>query len=271
MKKIFTFLELPVITSYLCCNGRNMLKKQKAMRPACFTLIELLVVIAIIAILASMLLPALQQARERGRTAACNSNMSQVGKAKAMYHSDNNDFLVPYRNGGGSGNRFYYSRNTSNALLANYLGCLDDGALPAPLGGVRRLTTGVKKGPLLCPSAPLSSVTPGSDKNYYFYNTSEHFSKVKMAMVWRPSLSAALLDVALQRNNVYVTYYLKGLSNSGYSLADPRHNGSLNILFLDGHIQLVPFGRLPDEDQGKGTAWSTCFYTPTRKKAPPGW
>ena len=76
-------------------NNQSLLKGvfPRGKAPAGFNLIELLVVISIVALLASLLLPALNKAKEQGRSSICKNNMRQLSFAMVLYADDNNDYL----------------------------------------------------------------------------------------------------------------------------------------------------------------------------------
>ena len=99
-----------------------------------FTLIELLIVISIIAILAAMLLPALNRARSKAKTIGCTSNLKQQGMAFFLYANSYDDWICPSIYGGGLEDAYYWYRRLQ------WTGCTGGGTGKEALAAVGKVS-----------------------------------------------------------------------------------------------------------------------------------
>ena len=236
-------------------NGKEiMMKKQLFRNLSRFTLIELLVVIAIIAILASILLPALQQAREKGRQSSCSGNLKQIGTAAIMYSGDANDLIVPAV----FGEKWSPAWGWHN-LLGPYLGLANLQNLGADGGST------VYPKIFACPSVTVESYDEngwdalGNVRGGYGINSSSdsdagvflagYFDEQPSGKItnFRNSSKTFLFSEGYWQLNRYkLTSTPNHQNGDGKKLPNP-HSESRNVGYLDGHVEYYR-GYLPTFD-----------------------
>ena len=251
----------------------GLIGKGKVPRRRSFTLIELLVVIAIIAILAAMLMPALQQARETAKKIDCTNKCKQQGTFWQFYVDGTNGYMIPNKGGltNGGGTQDYYAAFMITAPEAQMPCYMPYNEFHTAITGggadesVRADRTRKLFGKYFqCPSQP--DINPSTGTNYWTYRNypmptgygSNYMIRLerpantlrgKISELSKYSLSTIPVLADIWKRNSY----LGSMSDGNVCLprdtaADDQqpwgerngaHQGGSNFLWVDGHASFV--------------------------------